>query len=394
MLALAVLAMVATLPGRTQGLGLITEPLLADLALSREQYAVLNFWATIIGAPFALAAGVWIRRAGLRRVLPLLLLALAAVVLTMARLHGAFALFLLVTLSRGIGQSALSVASITLVGQWFTARLTRAMAIYVAALSIGFMLLFPLTGALVSAQGWRTAWLTLGVALLLLAVLMQYAVRDVAVTTDTKALPVLEGHSLRAALTTPAYWVFALGASLYGLVASGIGLFNESILAEQGFAAGIYHQSLAVTALSALAGNALGGFWVRERVTGRPLALAMLLLALGLAAIPYLASVLAVMLDAALLGLAGGFVMVLFFSFWPQAYGRRALGPIQGVAQGLTVLASAIGPWLLARCIALTGHYDTAFNLLAAAAVIVALCALVIRLPHPAPAVCAAAAAT
>ena len=48
--ALAALAMVGTLPGRTQGLGLITEPLLGDLGLGRVTYAAINFWATIIGA--------------------------------------------------------------------------------------------------------------------------------------------------------------------------------------------------------------------------------------------------------------------------------------------------------------------------------------------------------
>ena len=42
----AAAAMVGTLPGRTQGLGLVTEQLLADLGLSRVSYAAVNFWAT------------------------------------------------------------------------------------------------------------------------------------------------------------------------------------------------------------------------------------------------------------------------------------------------------------------------------------------------------------
>src|ERR1700730_9187157 len=55
--ALAALAMVGTLPGRTQGLGLITEPLLADLGISRVRYAELNFWATLLGAAGAIGVG-------------------------------------------------------------------------------------------------------------------------------------------------------------------------------------------------------------------------------------------------------------------------------------------------------------------------------------------------
>ena len=49
-LGVAALAMVGTLPGRTQGLGLITEPLLRDLGLSRVDYAQINLVATLIGA--------------------------------------------------------------------------------------------------------------------------------------------------------------------------------------------------------------------------------------------------------------------------------------------------------------------------------------------------------
>jgi hypothetical protein len=55
--ALAALAMVGTLPGRTQGLGLITEPLLADLRIDRVSYAAINLWATLIGSLFCLPCG-------------------------------------------------------------------------------------------------------------------------------------------------------------------------------------------------------------------------------------------------------------------------------------------------------------------------------------------------
>ena len=51
-LALAALAMVGTLPGRTQGLGLITEPLFADLQIGRVAFARINLWATLAGALF------------------------------------------------------------------------------------------------------------------------------------------------------------------------------------------------------------------------------------------------------------------------------------------------------------------------------------------------------
>src|SRR4051812_40445334 len=67
--AAAALAMVATLPGRTMGLGLITEPLLRDLGLSRTAYGNINLGATLLGAGFGLAAGRLLDRTGARGVL-------------------------------------------------------------------------------------------------------------------------------------------------------------------------------------------------------------------------------------------------------------------------------------------------------------------------------------
>src|SRR5437763_2083901 len=81
----AALAMVATLPGRTHGLGLVTEPLLADLGLDRVSFALVNLWATLLGAAFCLPCGWLIDRAGSRAVLLGVTLGLAGSVLGMGQ---------------------------------------------------------------------------------------------------------------------------------------------------------------------------------------------------------------------------------------------------------------------------------------------------------------------
>src|SRR5262249_31354666 len=124
------------------------------------------------------------------------------------------------------------------------------------------------------------------------------------------------GYSLGQALRTPAFWVFAIASSTYNLVASGIGLFNESILAERGFAAGIYPRSLVFCALMSLLGNFLGGWLATRWSVNRLMALTMVLLAGALSGLPWLKTVPQVDAFAAVMGLAGGFVIVIFFSFW------------------------------------------------------------------------------
>ncbi|MGE0862531.1 MAG: MFS transporter [Vicinamibacterales bacterium] len=395
-LVLAAAAMVGTLPGRTQGLGLVTEPLLADLGIGRVDYAQLNLWATLIGSGFAIGVGRVLDRLGARIVLTTVALALGAVVIVMAYVQTFWGLAVTVTLTRGLGQSALSVISIAMVGHWFARRIDAAMAVYSIVLSIGFMMAFPIVGALVQFWGWRGAWLVVGLALAIgLAPLSWLLARRgpevMGLRPDGDAAPEPHpanqphppesGYTWRQAAVTPAFWLFSVGTALYGLVASGIGLFNESILAERGFSADVYYQTLIVTAMTGLLGNFGGGFLATRMSLTRLMAVSLFVLAAGLAALPFVTTIGQVMAWATAMGLGGGLVMVLFFSVWPRVYGRKHLGRIQGAAQAMTVLASAVGPLLLAWWVALTGSYGGMFYLLAAAIAVTAFAALLTPLP-------------
>jgi MFS family permease len=393
-LSVAALAMVGTLPGRTQGLGLITESLLKDLQIDRVQFGQINFWATLIGSLFCIGIGRLVDRFGSRSVLTFVTLGLGAVVLLMSSASGVMWIALLITLTRGLGQSALSVVSLTIVGQWFVRRLSLAMGVYSLLLSIGFMAAFPVLGGVVSNSGWRTAWSGIGLALLFgLAPVSWLLVRrspeacglslDAERSQEKRAEEVKTGHTLRQALCTFAFWVFALSSATYGLIASGIALFNESILAELGFDATTYYYSLVITALTSLVGNFLGGWLAAKWSMNRLMALAMALLMGSLIGLPQVRSFAHVVIYAVVMGLAGGFVIVLFFSFWSAAFGRAHLGKIQGAAQTLTVLASAIGPLLLAECVERTGSYALMFYTLASVVGLLAISAWLVSIPTP-----------
>ena len=402
-LLVAAAAMVGTLPGRTQGLGLVTEPLMSDLGINRVAYAQLNLWATLVGSLFAIGVGRFVDRLGTRVVLTTVAIALGVVVMAMSGVQSFWALAIAVTLTRGLGQSALSVVSLAMIGQWFVRRIDMAMAIYSIVLSVGFMIAFPVVGSLVQSWGWRAAWLSIGVVLIVVlapmsVMLVRRSPESIGVAPDGQPQPVhishsghpvhpvhvaqLDGATLPEALLTPAFWIFSTGAALYGLVASGIGLFNESILAERGFGADVYYQTLVVTALTALAGNFGGGWLALRWQLSTLLAVSLFVLALGLAALPHVSTIVHVMLWATAMGLGGGLVMVLFFSVWPRVYGRKHLGRIQGAAQAMTVVASAVGPLMLAWCVELTGSYAGMFNILAGVIGVTAFAALITPMPE------------
>jgi rhodanese-related sulfurtransferase/cyanate permease len=396
-LGVAALAMVGTLPGRTQGLGLITEPLIRDLGLSRVAYTQVNLVATLIGALFCIGVGRMIDRLGSRLVLTVTAVALGLTVITMSQASSLTGLLIFVTLTRGFGQSALSVVSLAMVGKWFRRRLTVAMAVYALVMSIGFMAAFPLVGAIVQSAGWRIAWASIGVALLVvLAPVAWWFDRSspdtIGANLDGDPSPVASEESgaaqrdakqwtLGETLRSPAFWVFALASSVYGLVASGIGLLNESILVERGFTPDIYYTALAVTAITGLAGNFAAGA-LAPRVSLRAiLVVAMVVLAAGLAALARVSTPAQVMVQAVAMGIAGGFVTVVFFSFWGHAYGQLHLGRIQGAAQAMTVLASAVGPLFLAVWVERTGSYASAFYVLAVITAVLGLLACIVPIP-------------
>src|SRR6187455_2434640 len=388
--------MVGTLPGRTQGLGLITEPLLRDLQISRVTFAQINLIATLAGSLFCIGIGKVIDRTGSRIVLTVTALALGLTVLGMSQASGVLAMLTAVTLTRGFGQSALSVVSLAMVGKWFCRRLTVAMAIYALVMSIGFMVAFPLVGATVQSAGWRIAWAAIGLALLVVLApvawwLDRSSPETIGASLDGDPSPALKGSAtatpdarqwtLGETLRSPAFWVFALASSVYGLVASGIGSLNESILAERGFAPDIYYNALAVTAITGLAGNFAAGALAPRASLRAILIVAMVVLTAGLAALARVSTPAQVMVQAVAMGIAGGFVTVVFFSFWGHAYGQLHLGRIQGAAQALTVLASAVGPLFLAVWVERTGSYAAAFYVLAVITAALGVAACVVPIP-------------
>jgi sugar phosphate permease len=409
----AAFAMVATLPGRTQGLGLVTEPLLADFNLDRFTYATINLWATLIGALFSIGVGRFIDQIGSRVVVVTVSIALGLVVVAMSTITSVMWLTILITLTRGFGQSALSVVSLTMVGQWFRRKLSLAMAIYAVVLSIGFMIAFPAVVEFVKSRGWRPTWMAVGLTILFIFTPIAFwLVRDTpesmglaldgdAIRTGTGAGEVSAAHPPAAgshaglsetltgmkwldALRTPAFWVFALASSTYGLVSSGISLFNESILIERGFDFQTFQISLMIVAITGLLGNFIGG-WLSDRwPMNRLMAVTMFLLMISLIALPMVQTLAHVAAYATVMGLAGGFVTVLFFAVWSRAYGRRELGRIQGSAQALTVLASAVGPLLLAFSKDATGSYAACFYGIAIAVGVLACLSWVVPVPDAA----------
>jgi MFS family permease len=365
---IASIAMVTTLAGNDQGLGLITESLLKDLQIDKVSWSTINLCATLIGALFVFPTGRLIDRFGSRAVLAAILIPLGVTVIGMSRATSVGQLWVTAIITSVLGQSALSVASMALVGKWFVRRITLAMGVYSILVVIGYIVAFLLFGPAIAKHGWRGPWQSFGCVILFgIAPVSWLAVRAspeaVGVSGDFKSASESEVSSTtwNGALRTQAFWCFGLSSAIFGMLIGGIMLFYESILRERGFDARVRDLVLGLQTLAGLFASFVGGWAGLRWSLGKLLAIAMALLAGALVLLANVSSMTGVIVYATAMGIAGALVTVIFFSIWGHAFGRVHLGKIQGMAQGLCIVSGAFGPRILAQVQEGRGSYVPAF---------------------------------
>ena len=282
----------------------------------------------------------------------------------MSRVTGELGLFITLTLTRGFGQSALSVVSMAMIGKWFRRRVGPAMGFFSVLMAIGFIATTLGVGGAVKTHDWRTVWNSVGLSVLLgLVPLGALFVRSIPTTLElarwnrvdefddsheslTDHLPGNTDLTLGEALQQPLFWTFAAGTCSFNLVWSATTLFNESILGERGFADS-YVSAMAMMTATGLVTNLIAGWAATKCSMNRLLSIGLLSYVPMLLMYPRLTTATSAILQAGGLGITGGIITVVFFSVWGRVFGRTHLGRIQGTAQLLSVLASAMGPLLL-----------------------------------------------
>jgi MFS family permease len=388
------IAMAATFPGRSQGLGLVTEPLLKDLQLAdkdgRVFFGVLSFWGTILGALFCLPVGWLFFRFDRRWILAANLTLLGLSVTWMSLATTWQELFISLLLTRGFGQSALSVVSITIVAKSFEAKqLGLAMAFYAIMATPFYVLFFQGVGwALKTGHyDWRSCWEVVGVLLVLLSgiafLLRRYPHVDELQERSTlhQQPSSTAGSTIWQALATPAFWVFSLTVSFWGMISSGVSQFNEDIFKERGFQE-LYVPVVSFMMVVALAANLFFGWLTNHVRLTHLLAACLLASAAAMFGLPYATEKWHAYMYGLFLGISSGAVGLIFFAAWGKLYGRRDLGRIQGVAQMLTVFASASGPFVVAFSKRATGTYTSFFHTMAAVVLTMAIIAWFTPLPR------------
>lgn len=216
-----------------QILGILAKPIQASLHLSDAQFGAIGGTAfailySVLGVPLALLAD----RVGKTRVIAGSLVVWSGFTALCGAATGFWSLFL-ARLGVGVGEAGGVAPSYALIADYFPVqRRARALAIYSMGIPIGLgsgVLLGAYIAALVD---WQTAFITVGIAGILVAPVFLLLVRDrprPAAVADADTVPVLSVIPILA--RKPAYWLLSIGAGCSSMAGYGLALWVPKIIA-------------------------------------------------------------------------------------------------------------------------------------------------------------------
>ena len=395
-LAASTVGIVMSAPGQTIGVSVFTESLLEATGLSRTEFSEAYLYGTLVSGLLLPYAGEMIDRIGARRGVILASIGLGVVLAYLSQVDriaravagdtlpaGTTAYVLLSVGFLGLrfsGQGVLTLVSRTMLGRWFERRRGLVSSISGPFSSFAFASSPLVLSAWVSGCGWRGAWLEMalvvGIGMAALGwLLYRENPEQCGLELDGGPAPAHEAHTARApaardftrgeALRTTAFWIVTLGIGNHAMVGTGMALHIVDLGADAGLTEA---QSLAVflpvTLISVPTGIAIGA--AVDRFPMRFLIMGMMVgqvLMFGFA--PHLGDPLLHALCIGGWGFSAGFYGPLTVAALPNFFGRTHLGAIQGVMMMVIVIASALGPALLAWVKELFGSYEPGLHALA-----------------------------
>ncbi len=374
-LAFAVIAAGLTGPGQTIGVSVFIDHFVDDLSLSRSQVSSAYLVGTLAGATLLPSVGKLIDRRGVRLSQMLIGLLFGLALVNMSFVNGLVWLAIGFGGIRFLGQGSLSLVSTVTVQLRFDRTRGTALGIFTTA-SAGVMALVPVALAVViSAVGWRNAWLVSAAVVVALVVpIAWFGLRDLPTGTrrTVRADPAVEiggradtdSFDRGEAMRTGSFWMLAAVSGATGMMSTALNFHQIDLLGD----AGLSEKAAAALFIPQVVGSTVAGLtigYVGDRIGTRYLpaiGMALLLVAQLLAAVA--APGIVVIIYAVVLGATGGATRTASATLQPKWFGTGHIGSIQGALTLFAVGASAIGPVALTLAEQWMGSYPPAVVLL------------------------------
>ena len=361
--------------------GIFVKPLSAEFGWSREAISAAFGFAAMSVAACSPVLGYLLDRYGPRRIiLPCMIVyglafaALGSLTPSLTRLYATFVVLGMV--GNGTTQMGYSRA----VSTWFNERRGLALALVMAGVGTGGVILPPLAQGLITAYGWRSAYMTLGGLVLLLGVpLTAVFVRE----RDHRAVQggqPLEGMTTWQGVRSWTFWILVGMLFLSSISVNGAITHLSPLLTDRGVPAVKAALAASVLGAASFAGRLITGYLL-DRFFGPRVALTLLLgIAAGILMLSTASTAVPVLTASALIGLGLGGEADITPYLLTRYFGLRAFSSLYGLTWTAYAIAGAIGPVLMGRVFDATGSYTSLLLILAGTTTAAAL--LMLLLPR------------
>lgn len=369
--------MIMTSPGQTYVISMFVDHFITDLSVDRTTVSALYTGATLAGSLALPTIGRFIDRHGSRKAVVVITLLFGLACLGMSRTAGMISLALGFVALRMLGQGSMSLVSVNVINQWWVRRRGAVMGLSgMAAALLGTGLFPPLVNRLISALGWRPAFVVLGLILLFVMLpIGWFLFRDTpelyGLSPDGQKPEQLatenqvpeEGWRLEEARRTSTFWIVSAGLACIAMLITALHFHVVSIFEDSGLArsvaADIFFPIAATTSVVTLVSGIL-----KDKFPVKYL-LAASLVTTGSSVLlaSHVHSFQIALCYGLCLGVTAGLFRTVSGVVWADLFGRTHLGAISGLATTLIVAGSALGPLPLGYARDLLGGYTMALSI-------------------------------
>jgi len=291
---------------------------------------------------------------------------------------------------------ATMIPSGRLISIWFASTRGRMMGFVTAGNNLGGLTMVPLAALVVGMSGWRGGYVTFGVVVLVITVLVLLFVRDsqhdvtaarakrwAPAVSDDDGPGAAVGYSLGDVLRMKSFYFLTVGHAIpsfsYAVVLTQLIPHLES----QGISSGAASTGVMLLAIFGIASKIIFGR-LSETITARwAMAISLAIQSVGLVLLIVVGGSNAVWVVIAFYGMGFGAMGALIPLTVTEAYGMRHFGSILGVTSMAGVIPMIIGPPMAGIVFDTYGNYDVAFAIMAVMFAIGTLAMVLARRPAP-----------
>ena len=379
------------------GIGVFVEPMTADLGWSRAAMAGVFIIRAIVMAVTGPMLGPLVdRRLGAQTLYVGGGFIAGASIIMLAWIDSIWQFYLLFGVGWSVGQLAFGGNLLTgpIVAKWFIRKRGRAMGIYTMGIPVGSILFVPINAIIVTAFGWETAWVILGVTTWILTIpLAAFTMRrqpedlglhpdgdsgtnfnpPISETSDTVSIVNRIDWTRSEALRTPTLYLLLTSFLFIGMAMGIFTIHQIPAITDKGYSLGIASAvSITLSSCSLVVKPVVG--LLSERFPPRYLAaICFSLGASGVVVLGLANTMFLLFLFAILYGFGAGASVVFQNIIWADYYGRQNLGAIRGMVAPFAALGGGISPFIAGWMFDTTGSYDSILVMMGGGAFVAAI---------------------